>query len=444
MMPRDDTDSSTAPSLRDAARELDDAGLCVLKIKADGTKKPALAWLQYKATRSTPAEHDQWYSGDRTAGIAVVYGAVSGNVELLEVEGHAVRDGILDELTEIMDASGLGEPWHAILTGWTSESPSGGWHGRVRIEGGDVPGNTKLASRLARENEYTAEERQRLREKPNAKIIRVQIETRGEGGYGIVEPSGGSVHPSGKPYVRLAGGPASIPTIDADTMDAIRDVCRMLDTLPSEKKAKTAPRPKRELPPGAVRPGDDFENRADWTEIIGDEFDPVYTRGRTTYWRRKGKNRGISATTGHAEDRDRLYVFSTSTVFEAEVPYDKFAAYTLLTQGSTTHDAFRQAAAELRGRGFGSSPSTATPRPRTYMHPAKRLRALVTKVAGASGDDAAGLLQWAARNGFAAGREAKVEPKVVADAFRKAAVRAGLDNDLAMTIIRASYREGAK
>lgn len=86
----------------------------------------------------------------------------------------------------------------------------------------------------------------------------------------------------------------------------------------------------------------------------------------------------------------------------------------------------------------------AVPRPRTYMHPAKRLRALVTKVAGASGDDAAGLLQWAARNGFTAGREAKVEPKVVADAFRKAAVRAGLDNDLAMTIICTSYREAAK
>jgi hypothetical protein len=431
--------------MRAAARELDDAGLCPLPIKADGSKAPDVrSWTPYKVTRSTPQEHDQWFNSARPRGIAVVYGAVSGNVEMIEFEGHAVRDGILDEVTEIMVASGLGEEWQAILDGWATESPSGGRHYRVRVDGSPVPGNTKLASRLAREDEYTDEERQRLREKPNSKIVRVQIETRGEGGYGLVEPSGGTVHATGKPYVRIAGGPANIPTVDADTMDAIRDVCRMLDTLPSEKKAKTAPRPKRELPLGAVRPGDDFENRADWTEIIGDEFDPIYTRGRTTYWRRKGKNRGISATTGHAEDRDRLYVFSTSTVFEAEVPYDKFAAYTLLTQGSTTHDAFRQAAAELRGRGFGSSPSTATPRPRTYMHPAKRLRALVTKVAGASGDDAAGLLQWAARNGFVAGREAKVEPRVVADAFRKAAVRAGLDNDLAMTIIRASYREGAK
>lgn len=86
---------------------------------------------------------------------------------------------------------------------------------------------------------------------------------------------------------------------------------------------------------------------------------------------------------------------------------------------------------------------TAT-QPRTYVHPAKRLRGLVAKVAGASEDDAAGLLRWAARNGFAVGREAAVEPKAIADAFRRAAVRAGLDNDLAMTIIRTSYQEVGK
>ncbi|MEU8688844.1 bifunctional DNA primase/polymerase [Streptomyces sp. NPDC048665] len=354
-------DADQAPeelSMREAARELDDAGLCLLPIKADGSKAAAVrSWTPYKVQRSTPAEHDQWFGGGRAAGIAVVYGAVSGNVEMIEFEGHAIRDGILDEVTEIMEASGLGEPWTAILNGWASESPSGGRHYRVRIEGGDVPGNTKLSSRPAREDEYSDEERQRLREKPNAKIVRVQIETRGEGGYGLVEPSGGTVHPSGKPYVRLAGGPGNIPTLDADTMAAIRDVCRMVDTLPREEKAKTAPRSKRELPAGAVRPGDDFENKADWPEIIGDEFDPIFTRGQTTYWRRKGKmDRGISATTGHASDRDRLYVFSTSTVFEAEVPYDKFAAYTLLTQGSTTAGAFKQAAAELRRRGYGSDP----------------------------------------------------------------------------------------
>lgn len=345
------------PDLRASARELDDAGLCVLPIKADGSKAADVrSWSPYKVQRSTPAEHDQWFGGDRTRGIAVVYGAVSGDVEMIEFEGHAIADGLLDEVTEIMEASGLGEPWAEILNGWATESPSGGRHYRVRIEGGPVPGNTKLASRLAREDEYTEEERQKLREKPNARIVRVQIETRGEGGYGLVEPSGGTVHASGKPYVRIAGGPSLIPTIDAGTFQAIHDICRMVDTLPKPESPKTAPRDLPPLPGGGVRPGEDFDLRADWSEILQGIFQPLITRGSTTYWGWADGARGVKATTGHASDKDRLYVFTTSSDFPPETPYSKFAAYTLLNHGGTDRHHFKQAAAALRDQGYGSEP----------------------------------------------------------------------------------------
>lgn len=345
------------PDLRASARELHDAGLCVLPVKADGSKAPDLrSWTPYKVHRSTPAEHDDWFGDGRRAGIGIVTGAVSGNIELIEFEGLAIREGLLDEVTELAVNSGLGELWQAVTTGWADRSPSGGVHFKVVVEGRPAGGNTKLARRLAREDEYTDEERQRLREKPNSKIVRVLAETRGEGGFVVIAPSYGPTHPSGEPYVRISGGPSTMAVVGPEDLDAIYALCRAVDAMPCEEKAKTAPRPRRELPAGAVRPGDDFENKVDWPEIIGDEFDPLFTRGSTTYWRRKGKNRGISATTGHAQDRDRLYVFSTSTVFEAEVPYDKFAAYALLTQGGTNGDAFRRAAAELRRRNFGSEP----------------------------------------------------------------------------------------
>ena len=345
------------PALRAAARELDEAGLCPLPIKADGSKAPAVrSWTPYKVQRSTPAEHDQWFSGVRPAGIAVVYGTISGNVEMIEFEGHAIRDGILDEVTEIAEASGLGEEWKAILNGWASESPSGGRHYRVRVDGDPVRGNTKLASRLAREDEYTDEERQRLREKPTARIVRVQIETRGEGGYGLVEPSSGTVHATGKPYLRLAGGPANIPTLDSEALDAIHDICRMVDTLPKQESPKTAPRDLPPLPDGSLRPGEDFDQRGDWEQILKGIFQPLITRGSTTYWGWADGARGVKATTGHASDKDRLYVFTTSSDFLAETPYSKFAAYTLITQGTTTNGAFKRAAAALRDRGFGSEP----------------------------------------------------------------------------------------
>ncbi|AZM54140.1 hypothetical protein DMA15_17480 [Streptomyces sp. WAC 01529] len=362
------TDTQTA-DLRAAARELHDAGLCVLPIKADGTKKPAVAWLDYKVERTTPEQHDGWFGGDRPRGIAVVYGKVSSNVELIEFEGLAIREGLLNEATEIMDAAGpdIAEAWHSILNGWVTESPSGGRHYRVRVEGGDVPGNTKLASRLAREDEYTEADRQRLRERPNARIVRVLIETRGEGGYGLVEPSSGTVHATGRPYVRLAGGPGTIPALDANTMAAIRDHCRMLDQLPQREAPQAAPRPAQPRQDGTLRPGDDFEDRASWEEILHGEFTPVVARGQTTYWRREGKANGFSATTGHANDRDRLYVFSTSTVFEAEVPYSKFGAYALLNHGGD----HKAAARELARQGYGTRRLTAVGAPSPAPAPAR-------------------------------------------------------------------------
>ncbi|MEW2161415.1 DUF927 domain-containing protein [Streptomyces sp. NPDC007084] len=356
------TDSQIT-ELRAAARDLHDAGLCVLPIKADGTKKPAVSWLEHKVTRTTPEQHDGWFGGDRPRGIAVVYGQVSGGVELIEFEGLAIREGLLKDVTEIMEASGsrISEAWAAILTGWVTESPSGGRHFRFRVEGGDVPGNTKLASRLAEEDEYTDEERQRLREKPNARIVRVLIETRGEGGYGLVEPSGGTVHASGRPYVRLAGGPGSIPTLDAETVGAIRQVCRMVDKLPQPEVAKTAPRPAPPRPDGSLRPGDDFEVRGSWEDILRGVFRPMHTRGSETYWGWADGVGGVKATTGK-DEHDRLFVFATGSEFQSETPYSKFGAYALLNHGGD----HKAAARELARLGYGSrhlatvgAPSTA-------------------------------------------------------------------------------------
>ncbi|MEU1421500.1 bifunctional DNA primase/polymerase [Kitasatospora sp. NPDC005751] len=340
-------------SVRETARELHDAGLCVLPIKADGSKAPSLStWTPYKIHRSTPEEHDRWFRADRNSGVAVVYGAVSGGVEMIEFEGHAVEDGMLEAVTDIMEASGLGPEWDALSTGWVTRSPSGGLHLRVRVAGAPVPGNTKLASRLAREDEYTPEERQRLAEKPNSRIIRVQIETRGEGGYGLVEPSGGTVHATGRPYERVAGGPGTIPVLSAGVMGAIREICRMADSLPKVETPRSAPREPQPLPDGRLRPGEDYEARTDWADILqphGWSF--VTQRGSTRYWRRPGKERGLSATTGRAADRDRLYVFTSSTEFTAETPYTKFGAYSLLEHGGD----HKAAARALRSQGYGDA-----------------------------------------------------------------------------------------
>jgi putative DNA primase/helicase len=78
----------------------------------------------------------------------------------------------------------------------------------------------------------------------------------------------------------------------------------------------------------------------------------VFPIGETKYWRRPGKRGpGISATTNH-DRTDRLFVFSTSTEFETDCYYSKFAAYTLLKYGSTSPEAFQAAARDLAQRGY--------------------------------------------------------------------------------------------
>lgn len=332
------------------ADEYDAAGLSLVAVRADGTKSPLGLWRQYQTRRSTPDEHRRMFGGTDPVGIGVVYGAVSGNVEMIEFEARAVADGILDEVTEVAEASGLGDDWATIRSGWATESPSGGLHFRVRISGAPVPGNLRLASRLAREDELTEEERHRLAGNPNARATRVLIETRGEGGFGVVEPSGGTVHPSGRPWRRVAGSPATIPTVDADRMKAIHDICRMSSRLP-RVEAPCGVRARSWSPAAdcVIRPGDAYEKAVSWQDVIPD-WTVVYTRGQTVYWRRPGKDRGVSATTGHADDRDRLFVFSTSTEFEPWTPYTRFGAYALLNHGGD-HTA---AARVLAAQGYGS------------------------------------------------------------------------------------------
>jgi hypothetical protein len=96
------------------------------------------------------------------------------------------------------------------------------------------------------------------------------------------------------------------------------------------------------------RPGDDYVARVSWEEILAPHgWRLVGSAGNGAHsWRRPGKDRGISATT---RDDGGLYVFSTSTPFETEIPYSKFGAYAVLEHGGD-HQA---AAAQLRREGYG-------------------------------------------------------------------------------------------
>lgn len=302
------------------------AGYSVIPIRPDGSKAPALSsWKRYSAELADIEQVRAWFTNDEHD-LGVVQGAVSGGAELTEIEGRAAHH--LPDLKALAHDSGLGDLWDTITTGWVEMSPSGGVHFHYRITDAPVPGNQKLARGADK---------------------LVLAETRGEGGQVVVAPS--RHHASGQPWRRLIGGPATAPNLTLDQRDAFHAILRTLDVAP----APPAPAPASSAPrqPGdGITPGDDFEARTDWADILTPHgWTLVTQRGSTRYWLRPGKQRGqgLSATTGHADDRDRLFVFTSSTDFTPEVPYTKLGAFAVL-EHCGDHNA---AAKALYAAGFG-------------------------------------------------------------------------------------------
>ena len=304
------------------------SGCSVVPASMNGSKAPIKAWKEYQTVRPNAMQIAQWYK-DGGTGLGVVTGAVSGNLEMLELEGRAVADGMLDQVRDIAYAAGLGDIWNVINKGYVELTPSGGLHWLYRIADEPVPGNTKLARRPGENGG-----------------VDVLCETRGEGGFVVVAPSHGKVHPSGRPWVQIEGSPALIPMLSWEERQALFNCFRALDAMPSTELVKEA---LVKDPSEGLSPGDDFNKRGDWNEILGSRgWTKVFSAAGTTYWRRPGKDMGISATTGR-NDGDNLYVFTTSTEFDAEKPYSKFAALTLLEYAGN----FSACAKDLRRKGFG-------------------------------------------------------------------------------------------
>lgn len=330
-------------NLLNAALAWHDAGYTILRASTDGSKRPAgTAWKQYQTSRPDRTQIQAWFRGNYP-GIGMVCGAISGGAEMLELEGRAVGEGTHRHLLDLIDAAGLRPLWEQIATGYAEDTPSGGIHWIYRIADAPVPPNTKLACRPATQDE--------LAQDPKDKI-KVLAETRGEGGWVVIAPSNGATHPTGRPWLTTAGGPTSVATITMAEREQLHRVIRCLDQMPSPIATADTPRPARPATDG-LSPGDDYEARTGWADLLGPHGWTLVSRhGNTHYWRRPGKDRGISATTGQADDRDRLYVFSTSTEFDTGKPYTIFGAYALL-EHSGDHKAAAQA---LNRAGYGSTP----------------------------------------------------------------------------------------
>jgi hypothetical protein len=335
-------------AVRQAAFEAYAAGLSVVRIREDGEKRPVGTWKCYQTTRATEAQIEVWYEDAERFGVGCVTGAVSGGVfddetgeligglECLEFDDRATYT----RFVEAAQSAGLGPLVTAIEAGYVEDTPKGGVHWLYRCR--TVAGNTKLAQRP----DPTPD---------NPRNVKPLIETRGEGGFLVLAPSHGPVHPSGRPYILRAGGFDSIAVIATADREDLFELARSFDETP---KPDAAPEDLTGRAGGdGIKPGTAYNEQKPWGEIlIG--WTKVFTEGGEDYWRRPGRDRGVSATTNY-KGSGVLYVFTTSTPFTNECSYSKFAAYAVLNHAGD----FSKAAKALFEQGYGDRVrrDTATP-----------------------------------------------------------------------------------
>lgn len=264
------------------------------------------------------AEATEQFSRD--VGIAVVCGAISGGLDILDIESHVNAQEFFAAVEAA--APGLLDSLPMVAT------PSGGYHLYLRRQ--VSAGNTVLARAMI-----------------DGKV-KILIETRAEGGLAMTISSPAACHPTGKLYELLRGRITETPEISEEQVHILHECARAFNTYvkPAQiYKAKQSPAHN-----GTLRPGDDYNRRGQPLELLkaaGWTVDRAH--GDSLYLRKPGKKQGVSATFGHVGP-NVLYVFSTSAEpFEFERAYDPFGILSVLQHGGDSSAAARALAADGYG-----------------------------------------------------------------------------------------------
>lgn len=334
------------PEVFDTAGRYLAAGLSVIPIRPDGSKAPALKWEQFQRQRPTGADLARWFGNGHAHGVAVVGGTVSGNAQVFDFDVDAAR--VFPAFCALVEAEAPGLVGR--LPQVRTPRNADGRHLAFRTES-PPPGNQKLA----------------MGPDPNdAGKLKALIETRGEGGYWLAPGCPAACHPAGRTYDHVAGPPLDqLPTITDAEAEVLYRAARSFDRSEQEETGAA------EFGPllGDASPGAAFNRRGpDWAKLL-DGWALDRASGPVRYWRRPGKDKGWSATTGYCVGKDGgdlFAVFSTNAPpFPGPSPgrncstHSKFAVYAMLRHGGD----FKAAAKDLKRQGYGAKPKPAPEQP---------------------------------------------------------------------------------
>ncbi len=191
---------------------------------------------------------------------------------------------------------------------YIESTPSGGLHLFYKCH--QIGGSKKLAQRPA-----TA------KEKETGERVKVLLETKGEGGYVVCYPS-----PN---YGAIQGDLLELQFINPEERKELLAICRSFDLMTSPELGGLTKR--QALLPDAPWTVFDRQHNNDWIaetlknagwEVVNEDDDRIFvlrpgSSAKTSGWIWKQSN--------------TLYLFSTSTEFEAEKPYSPFSVYCTLS-----------------------------------------------------------------------------------------------------------------
>jgi hypothetical protein len=293
-------------------------------IRIDGTKAPIESWERWQDEIPSAADIDAWFGDGKQRGIGMICGAVSGNLEAIDLDDPTLIDDFEQKVN--YDLPNLLNRLVVIQT------PRNGRHYLYRVEA-EVGGNQKLAMKLV-DGE-----------------VKCRIETRGEGGYTVAPGSPARCHKAGQPYLLVHGHYSNLPVLSVEVHEKLLNCARYFN----EYTPPVATAEKEKRTGGDLRPGDDFSDQAnaEWVARILEHagWQLVYrSRRGHQQWTRPGKDRkdGTSAT---LFDSGVFHVFSSNAhPFEPDRDYSPFDVLSLLTFGGD----FAACARALAKKGYGS------------------------------------------------------------------------------------------
>lgn len=290
-------------------------------------KSPFTGWKSSQSKRLT--ENELWKQMDKnyTTSVALICGAISGNVEAIDVDTKnkpGIDATLFSDIKEFFP-----NLWNILRI---HRTPSGGYHILYRIEGTKpVPGNRKLAARPQTEAEM---------EESRTKNPRAFIETRGEGGYVLVPPSGGYA---------VAHDTDDLPTITWEERCALIALCESYSEIKrEEEKSKNDYKPK-DNDYYSVNPFEDF-NLSNEAETFISQFGwQEYDRSTKFVWyTRPGTVRG-GIHAAFLRDSRLYYFFTTNSEFEPERCYQPATVLSTLKFGGDKKETYKH----LVALGFG-------------------------------------------------------------------------------------------